>query len=125
MVEVFFEEVQDLIYILLILFGLLFLMLIDYMKKFKVFIDIESVVGMIVLVLIKKGEQVLESKLIKLGLIIGLFLQVLLSKCAIVMLINEVNVVVKMFNLGDCIDIVVVLDVGKGVNQCREVKILM
>jgi pilus assembly protein CpaB len=85
----------------------------------------ENAVGMIALAPIKKGEQVLQSKVIRPGPITGLSLQVSPSKRAVAIPVNDTNSVGKLLNPGDRIDIVTALDVGKGVNQRREVKTLM
>lgn len=87
--------------------------------------DPEQAVGLIALAPIKKGEQVLQSKVIKPGPVTGLSLQVSPSKRAIAIPISETNAVAKLLNPGDRIDIVTALDVGKGVSQRREVKTLM
>lgn len=87
--------------------------------------DPEQAVGLIALAPIKKGEQVLQSKIIKPGPVTGLSLQVSPSKRAIAIPVNETNAVAKLLNPGDRIDIVTALDVGKGMNQRREVKTLM
>lgn len=87
--------------------------------------DPELAVGLITLAPIKKDEQVLQSKVIKPGPQTGLSLQVSPSKRAVSIPINEVNGVSRLINPGDRIDIVAALDVGKGVNQRREVKTLM
>lgn len=87
--------------------------------------DPEQAVGLIALAPIKKGEQVLQSKVIKPGPVTGLSLQVSPSKRAIAIPVNENNAVAKLLNPGDRIDIITALDVGKGVNQRREVKTLL
>ncbi len=87
--------------------------------------DPEQAVGLVSLAPIKKGEQVLQSKVIAPGPVTGLSLQVSPSKRAISIPVNETNAVAKLLNPGDRIDIITALDVGKGVNQRREVKTLM
>lgn len=87
--------------------------------------DPELAVGMIALAPIKKDEQVLQSKVIKPGPVTGLSLQVSPSKRALAIPISETNGVAKLINPGDRIDIIAALDVGKGLNQRREVKTLM
>lgn len=89
------------------------------------FNDPEPAVGMIALAPIKEGEQLLQSKVIKPGPITGLSLQVSPSKRALAVPVSETNAVAKLLNPGDRIDIVAALDVGKGVNQRREVKTIM
>lgn len=97
---------------------------VDFIEP-NAFTDIESVVGLIALAPVKKGEQILQTKLVKPGIMTGLSLQVSPSKRAIAIPVNEVNSVAKMIKPGDRIDLVAALDVGKGVNQHREVKTLM
>jgi pilus assembly protein CpaB len=87
--------------------------------------DPELAVGMITLAPIRKDEQLLQSKLTKPGPVTGLSLQVSPTKRAVSIPINEVNGVAKLINPGDRIDIVAALDIGKGLNQHREVKTLM
>lgn len=87
--------------------------------------DPEQAVGLVALAPIKKGEQVLMSKVIKPGPVTGLSLQVSPSKRALSIPVNDTNSIGKLLNPGDRIDIVTALDVGKGMNQRREVKTLM
>ncbi len=97
---------------------------VDFIEP-SAFTDIESVVGLIALAPIKKGEQLLQTKVIKPGVMTGLALQVSPSKRAIALPVNEMTSVGKMLRPGDRIDILAALDVGKGVNQHREVKTLL
>ncbi|MGE0526801.1 MAG: Flp pilus assembly protein CpaB [Bdellovibrionales bacterium] len=97
---------------------------VDFIEP-KAVNDPEEIVGMIALAPISKEEQILRSKVIKPGPVTGLSLQVSPSKRAISLPVNELNGVSKLINPGDRIDIVAALDVGKGVNQRREVKTLM
>lgn len=87
--------------------------------------DPEAAVGQIALAPIKKGEQLLQSKIMKPGPVTGLSLQVAPSKRAVSIPIDETRGVSKLLNPGDRVDIVTALDVGKGVSQRREVKTLM
>ncbi len=87
--------------------------------------DPEQAMGMITLAPIKKGEQLLETKLTRPGPVTGLSLQVSPSKRALSLPVNEINGVSKLIKPGDRVDIVAALDVGKGVEQKREVKTLM
>lgn len=97
---------------------------VDFLEP-GAFNDPEPAVGMIALAPIKKGEQLLESKVVKPGPITGLSLQVSPSKRAVAVPISETNAVGKLIKPGDRIDIVAALDVGKGVAQRREVKTIM
>lgn len=97
---------------------------VDFIEP-QAFSDPELAVGMITLAPIKKDEQLLQSKVIKPGPVTGLSLQVSPSKRALAIPVSENNAVAKLLNPGDRIDIIAALDVGKGVNQRREVKTLM
>lgn len=85
----------------------------------------ENAVGLIALAPIKKGEQILQTKILKPGPETGLALQVAPSKRAVTIPIDEVRGIAKLISPGDRIDLVAALDVGKGMNQRREVKTLM
>ncbi|MGE0762786.1 MAG: Flp pilus assembly protein CpaB [Bdellovibrionales bacterium] len=87
--------------------------------------DPEAAVGLVALAPIKKGEQILESKIMRPGPVTGLALQVAPSKRAVTLPIDEMRGVSKLINPGDRIDLVAALDVGKGASQRREVKTLM
>jgi pilus assembly protein CpaB len=87
--------------------------------------DPEQLVGMVTLAPIKKDEQVLQSKVNQPGPVTGLSLQISPSKRGVAIPVNEVNAVSKLLNPGDRIDIIAAIDVGKGLNQRREVKTLM
>ena len=97
----------------------------DSFKEPNAISDPESAVGLVALAPIKKGEQVLESKIMRPGPVTGLALQVAPSKRAVTIPIDEMRGVSKLINPGDRIDLVAALDVGKGANQRREVKTLM
>lgn len=97
----------------------------DSFKEPNAISDPESAVGLVALAPIKKGEQVLESKIMRPGPVTGLALQVAPSKRAVTIPIDEMRGVSKLINPGDRIDLVAALDVGKGANQRREVKTMM
>lgn len=97
---------------------------VDFIEP-NAFTDVENVVGLIALAPIRPGEQILQTKVVKPGVVTGLSLQVSPSKRAIAIPVSEMNSVGKMFKPGDRIDIVAALDVGKGPAQHREVKTLM
>ena len=87
--------------------------------------DVEMAVGQVALAPIKKGEQILQSKIMRPGPVTGLSLQVAPSKRAVTIPIDEMRGVAKLLNPGDRIDLVAAVDVGKGTAQRREVKTLM
>lgn len=85
----------------------------------------EIAVGKVAIAPIKKGEQVLESKILKPGPLTGLSLQISPSKRALTIPIDEMRGVAKLIKPGDRVDIIAALDVGKGANIRREVSTLM
>lgn len=87
--------------------------------------DPESAVGQVALAPIKKDEQILQNKIIKPGPQTGLSLQVAPSKRAVTIPIDETRGVARLINPGDRIDLVAALDVGKGLQQHREIKTIM
>lgn len=87
--------------------------------------DANDAVGKVALVPIKKGEQVLQSKIMEPGPATGLSLQVAPSKRAVAIPIDETRGVGKLLKPGDRIDIVAAVDVGKGQTQRREVKTIL
>lgn len=87
--------------------------------------DPEGAVGQVALAPIKKGEQILESKIMRPGPVTGLSLQVAPTKRAVTIPVDDMRGVSKLMNPGDRIDLVAALDVGKGSNMHREVRTLM
>lgn len=87
--------------------------------------DPENAVGLVALAPIKKGEQILQSKIMKPGPVTGLALQVAPSKRALTIPIDETRGVAKLINPGDRIDLIASLDVGKGLNQIKQVKTIL
>lgn len=87
--------------------------------------DIETAIGQIAAVPIKKGEQVLNNKLLHPGPDTGIALQVAPGKRAVSIPVDEVRGVAKLIRPGDRVDIYAAVDMGKGSNQHREVTIFM
>lgn len=87
--------------------------------------DPDLAVGRVALAPIKKGEQILENKIMEPGPITGLSLQVSPGKRAVTIPTDEVRGVAKLIKPGDRVDILAALDVGSGTNQKREVQTLM
>lgn len=87
--------------------------------------DPELVVGQVAGKAIKKGEQLLDSKLLLPGPETGISLQVAPSKRAVALPISEITGVAKLIRPGDRIDIYAAIDSGKGITQKREVSMLM
>jgi pilus assembly protein CpaB len=87
--------------------------------------DPESAVGQVAATPIKKGEQILITKLLQPGPDTGISLQVSPSKRAVTLPIDEVRGVAKLIRPGDRVDIIAAIDAGKGINQRREVAVIM
>ncbi len=87
--------------------------------------DPELAVGQVAGKGIKKGEQILDSKLLIPGAETGISLQVAPSKRAVTLPVDEVRGVAKLIRPGDRIDIYAALESGKGLNQRREVSLIM
>lgn len=74
---------------------------------------------------IKKGEQILNNKLLSLGANTGLSTQVAPGKRAVAIPVDEARGVSKLLQPGDRIDILASVEVGKGQNREVEVKTIM
>lgn len=87
--------------------------------------DPEAAVGQVAASPIKKGEQILQTKLLQPGPDTGISLQVAPSKRAVTLPVDEVRGVAKLIRPGDRVDIIAAIDSGKGINQKREVSVIM
>lgn len=82
-------------------------------------------IGQVALVPIKKGEQLLESKIMKPGPVTGLSMQVAPGQRAVTIPVDEMRGVAKLIKPGDRIDVVAAVDIGRGASQKREVKTIL
>lgn len=87
--------------------------------------DLDSVVGQVAAAPIKKGEQILSTKLLTPGPSTGIALQVSPNKRAVTVPVDEVRGVAKLIRPGDRVDLIAALDVGRGATARREVTYLM
>lgn len=87
--------------------------------------EVDSVVGQVAGSPIKKGEQILMTKLLTPGPDTGISLQVAPGKRAVTIPVDEVRGVAKLIRPGDRIDIIAAVEVGKGASARREVSILL
>ncbi|MEQ1875540.1 MAG: Flp pilus assembly protein CpaB [Bdellovibrionia bacterium] len=85
----------------------------------------EDAVGLVAATPIKKGEQILGTKLLTPGPNTGLSLQVSPNKRAVSLPIDEVRGLSKLIRPGDRVDILTSLDSGRGADQKREVKTIL
>ena len=84
-----------------------------------------DVVGQIALAPIKKGEQVLDTKLVFPDKSTGLSMQVSPGKRAVTVPVNEVQGVAKLIKPGDRVDIIAGVDDGKGVDKIRKIRTIL
>ena len=82
-------------------------------------------VGQLALAPIKKGEQVLDTKLVLPGKSTGLSMQVSPGKRAVTVPVDEIRGVSKLINPGDRVDIVAAVDDGKGVNKIKKIRTML
>ncbi len=85
----------------------------------------DEIIGNVAAVPIKKGQMIVKNNLLTPGPDTGISLQVAPSKRAVTIPVDEVRGIAKLIRPGDRVDIVAAIDSGKGVNQKREVSILM
>ncbi len=87
--------------------------------------DPELAVGQVASAPLKKGEQILQTKLLQPGPDTGISLQVAPSKRAVTLPVDEIRGVAKLIRPGDRIDIIAAIDSGRGINSKREVQVIM
>ncbi|PWU13675.1 MAG: Flp pilus assembly protein CpaB [Bdellovibrio sp.] len=85
----------------------------------------DEVVGQVSVAAVKKGEQILQTKLLQPGPQTGISMQVQPTKRAITLPVNEYSGVARLIRPGDRVDIIAAVDVGKGPNQKREVSTIL
>lgn len=87
--------------------------------------DPNDVIGMVAIAPFKKGEQILQNKVVNPSPLTGLSLQVSPGKRAVTIPIDAVRGVAKLLKPGDRIDILAALFVGSGKNKKKVVKTIM
>lgn len=87
--------------------------------------DPEIAVGQIAAAPIKKGEQLLENKLLLPGPETGLSLEVTPGKRALTIPIDDMRGVSRLLRPGDRIDLIGAFDYGRGTEQKREVRTIL
>jgi pilus assembly protein CpaB len=87
--------------------------------------DPADAVSMVASAPIKKGEQILTTKLLSPGLETGLSMQVAPGKRAVAVPIDESRGVAKLIRPGDRIDIITATESGRGQNAQTTVRTLM
>ena len=81
--------------------------------------------GQVAAVPIKKGEQLLQTKLLEPGPSTGISAEVSPGKRAITIPIDEMRGVSRLIRPGDRIDLVAALDFGRGAESKREVRTIL
>ena len=82
-------------------------------------------VGQLALAPIKKGEQVLNTKLVLPGKSTGLSMQVSPGKRAVTIQVDDIRGVSKLINPGDRVDVIASIDDGKGVNKVKIIRTML
>lgn len=85
----------------------------------------EEAVGLVAVAPMRKGEQILSTKLLQPGPETGISLQVQPTKRALAIPITESTGVARLIRPGDRIDIIAAVDIGKGTAMRREVATIM
>lgn len=85
----------------------------------------EAAVGQVAAVPIKKGEQILQTKLLTPGPETGLSMEISPGKRGITIPVDDMRGVSRLLRPGDRIDIIAALDSGKGSEARREVRTIM
>ncbi|MCB0377145.1 MAG: Flp pilus assembly protein CpaB [Bdellovibrionales bacterium] len=82
-------------------------------------------IGLIALAPIKKGEQILETKLVMPGTTTGLSIQVSPGKRAVTIPVDETRGLARLLKPGDRVDIIAAIDDGAGVNKTRKIRTVL
>ena len=89
------------------------------------FSSITDVIGGVAAIPIKKGQSITKNKVLEPGPETGMAVQVSLNKRAVTIPINDDRANARLIRPGDRVDILALIDSGKGINQKREVTIFM
>jgi pilus assembly protein CpaB len=85
----------------------------------------DGAVGQVAAVPIKKGEQILSTKLLLPGPDTGLSMEISPGKRAVTLPVDDMRGVSRLLKPGDRIDIIAALDYGRGADQRREVRTIL
>ncbi len=87
--------------------------------------DIPSVVGGVAAIPIKQGQTITKNKVLEPGPETGMAIQVSPSKRAVTIPVNDDRANARLIRPGDRVDIMAIIDTGKGANLKREVSVIM
>ncbi len=97
----------------------------DSFKQPDVILNPEDAIGQVAAVPIRKGEQILKTKLLLPGPYTGLSFEVSPGKRALSIPLDDMRGVARLVRPGDRIDIIAALDYGKGADAKREVRTIL
>ncbi len=104
---------------------------VEYVEKNKSdvepdsYLSIPDIVGGVAAIPIKKGQTITKNKVLEPGPETGMAIQVSPNKRAVTIPINDERANARLIRPGDRVDIMAIIESGKGVNQKREVTVLM
>ena len=87
--------------------------------------DMESAIGQVAGLPMRKGAQILQTNLLHPGPETGMSFEVSPTKRAVTIMIDDMRGVSRLIRPGDRIDLIAALDSGKGVDQRREVRTIL
>ncbi len=85
----------------------------------------EQAIGQLAAAPIKKGEQILNTKLLPPGKDTGLSMQVSPGKRAFTIPANDIQMIARLVKPGDRIDLITAVDMGQGIDKKKEVRTIM
>lgn len=85
----------------------------------------EQAIGQLAAAPIKKGEQILNTKLLPPGKDSGLSMQVSPGKRAFTIPANDIQMIARLVKPGDRIDLITAMDTGEGIQKKKEVRTIM
>ena len=104
---------------------------VEYVEKNKSdvepdsYLSIPDIVGGVAAIPIKKGQTITKNKVLEPGPETGMAIQVSPNKRAVTIPITDERANARLIRPGDRVDIMAIVESGKGVNQKREVTVLM
>ena len=89
------------------------------------FESIQQVIGSVAGIPIKAGQTITKNSVLEPGPETGMAIQVSPGKRAVTIPVNDDRANARLIRPGDRVDILAIVDSGKGLNQKREVTVLM
>jgi pilus assembly protein CpaB len=87
--------------------------------------SVPAVVGGVAAIPIKKGQTITKNKVLEPGPETGMAIQVSPNKRAVTIPVNDDRANARLIRPGDRVDIMAIIDTGKGVSLKREVSVIM